>query len=216
MLRVTGFAVRERDLFPRVNRMMNSRAPFRRAAMMAVALLVVSRSTLLAQAAVSNSTSPEPTASPKSINPSDAGALGSPAPELPSVEQLDAMFKQTPLGKAADEARLHAQWRELGNRTLNQPDLVTARAQAEAARTDLEKRERLRIYYNRYFDRLSALADSQELKDFLEERRTEQIRLLAQDRVRPGSTPAALPSATATPKHKHKKHSAPPEPALPQ
>jgi hypothetical protein len=126
------------------------------------------------------------------------------------------MFKQTPLGKAADEARLHAQWRELSNRTVNESDLVAARAHAEAATTDLEKRQRLRIYYTTYYDRMRARANSQDLKDFIDARKTEKLALLAQDRVRPGSSPAAKPSPSAPPKGRHKKIRAAPEPSLPQ
>jgi hypothetical protein len=127
------------------------------------------------------------------------------------------MFKQTPLGKAADEARLHAQWRDLSNRTVNEPDLIAARTHAEAARTDLEKRQRLRAYYTTYFDRLRARADSPELKDFIDARKAEHLASLAQDRVRPGSTPAVTkPVPTASPKQKRRKLRAIPEPSLPQ
>ena len=57
------------------------------------------------------------------------------------------MFKQTSLGKAADEARLHQQWRELSNQTINDSDLRATRTHAEAAPTDLLKRQRMRAYY---------------------------------------------------------------------
>ena len=171
---------------------------------------------LLAQAAVSTSTSPQPRTDVPPANPLDQGPLASPSPQLPSVEALDQMFKQTPLGKAADEARLHAQWRELSNHTLHDADLVAARAHAEAASTDLEKRERLRAYYLTYFDRMRAKADSKELKDYLDARKAEYFSFLAQNRVRPGSSPPPVPAPAASPKQKHKKHSAAPEPSLPQ
>jgi hypothetical protein len=132
------------------------------------------------------------------------------------VQQLDEMFKQTPLGKAADEARLHKQWRELANRTMNEPDLVAARAHAETANTDLEKRQRLRAYYTTYFDRIRVRASSQELKDFVDARKADQLALLAQNHVRPGSSPSAKPAPAASPKGKHKKYRAAPEPTLPQ
>jgi hypothetical protein len=179
----------------------------------AAALMLPPTQTALGQAAVPDSTSPQPSVTPQMLpSTPDQG----PSPQLPSVEQLDEMFKQTPLGKAADEARLHAQWRALGNRTVNDPDLVVEREHAEAATTDLEKRQRLRTYYTKYFDRMRAKADSQELKDYIDARKTEQLALLAQDRVRPGSSPAATPLARASPGKKHKKNSAAPEPALPQ
>jgi hypothetical protein len=180
----------------------------------AAALIFAPAGLALGQAAVPDSTSPQPSVVPSLApsNPSDQEKL----PALPSVEQLDAMFKQTPLGKAADEARLHAQWRELRNQTVNEADLVAARASAEAATTDLEKRQRLRAYYTTYFDRMRARAASQELKDFIDARKAEQLGLLAQNRVRPGSSPAANPSPAISPKGKHKKNRAVPEPALPQ
>jgi hypothetical protein len=182
-----------------------------RIAALSALLVLASAITALAQAAV-----PTPTVSEPSPSPGSTEQDQSASPSLPSVEQLDEMFKQTPLGKAADEARLHAQWRGLSNRTLNEADLISARAHAEAASTDLEKRQRLRAYYTTYFDRMRSRANSQDLKDFIDARKTEQLALLAQDRVRPGSSPIARPSPSAPPKGKHKKLRAAPEPALPQ
>src|SRR5205823_1741774 len=77
-----------------------------------------------------------------------------PAPRIPALDELDQAFKQSSLGKAADEARLHAQWRELSNRFINDHDLVEARANAGRAKTDLEKRHRLRAYYTMFYDRM--------------------------------------------------------------
>jgi hypothetical protein len=171
-------------------------------------------SVLLAQVSVPSSGSPQPSATPSPFPsaPIEEGPAASPS--LPSVEQLDQMFKQTPLGKAADDARLHAQWRELRNLTANESDLVAARAHAEAATTDLEKRQRLRAYYTAFYDRMRARSSSQELKDFIDARKTEQLALLSQNRVRPGSSPTAGPAAT--PKGNHKKYGSGSEPPLPQ
>ncbi len=183
-----------------------------------MALLTASAAPAWAQAAVSNSTSPAQQTATPNTNEQESPAT----PGLPSVEELDQMFKETPLGKAADEARLHAEWRALSNRTEHDQDLVAMRARAEASFTDLEKRKRLRVYYGTYFDRLRGEAQSPELKDYLDARKAEQLAFLAQDRVRPGSTPTPTPGLTPTPtpspahKKKHKKHSTAPEPALPQ
>jgi hypothetical protein len=117
--------------------------------------------------------------------PAFEGPLASPAPPVPTIDQIDAMFKETSLGKAADEARLHAQWRDLANRIINDADLVAARAEANAALTDLEKRQRLRHYYTLFFDRMRAKADSPDLKTYLDQRKAEHSRLLDQPRVRP-------------------------------
>lgn len=176
---------------------------------------VASSPILLAQAAVPGASSAQSSPSP-SIPPSGP-ADQSGVPRLPSVEQLDEMFRQAPLGKTADEALLHAQWRELGNRTVNETDLVAARARAEAATTDLEKRQRLRVYYTTYYDRMRARAVSPDLKDFIDARKAEKLALLAQDRVRPGASPAtAKQSPTPSAKGKRKKYRPAPEPALPQ
>src|SRR2546428_863853 len=80
-------------------------------------------------------------------------------PELPEISQLDQTFsKPKSLGKEADELRVHVEWRQLKNRTVNDPAVQAAKAFAQAARTDLEKRNRLRDYYNIYYERMSALA----------------------------------------------------------
>ncbi|MBV9009283.1 MAG: hypothetical protein JO354_08980 [Verrucomicrobia bacterium] len=173
---------------------------------------------LLAQASAPSSTSRAPQTLPETLpaNAPDRGPLATPASQLPSVEEMDQMFKQTPLGKAADEVRLHAEWRELTNRTVNDPDLVAARAQAEASRTDLEKRERLRAYYTILFGRMRARASSDELKAYLDARKTEQLNLLAQNRVRPGSTPGPTATPASKPGRARAGNVAAPEPSLPR
>src|SRR5436305_10343582 len=101
----------------------------------------------------------EPTPSPLPPN----------GPELPEISQLDQTFsKPRSLGKEADAARVHIEWRQLKNRTVNDPQVQAAKAYAQAARTDLEKRNRLRNYYNIYYERMSALATTPEIKLALE------------------------------------------------
>ena len=65
-------------------------------------------------------------------------------PELPELKQLDDSFKPKSLGTDADKLQVHALWRQLKNRTVNDPDVQEAKKYAQAARTDLEKRKRLR------------------------------------------------------------------------
>jgi hypothetical protein len=144
----------------------------------------------------------EPTPSPVPPN----------GPELPEISQLDQAFsKPRSLGKAADEARVHVEWRQLKNRTVNDPQVQAAKAYAQAARTDLEKRNRLRNYYNVYYERMSALASTPEIKLALQALMTSHQSLLDQPRVRPsptpeGSTPTPAPSGTPKkPATKHKK-----------
>jgi hypothetical protein len=135
-------------------------------------------------------------------------------PELPELKQLDDSFKPKSLGKAADELQVHALWRQLKNRTVNDPDVQAAKRYAQAARTDLEKRNRLRNYYEIYYRRMSALATTPELKLALQALKDAHQGILAQPRVRPSPTPvpSGSPSPTPTstpfqkkPKEKHKK-----------
>jgi len=146
----------------------------------------------------------EPTPSPVPPN----------GPELPEISQLDQTFsKPRSLGKEADAARVHVEWRQLKNRTVNDPEVQAAKAYAQAARTDLEKRNRLRNYYNIYYERMSALATTPEIKLALQGLKSSHQGVLAQPRVRPTpdtSTPTPTPSGTIAPKkpadqHKKKK-----------
>jgi hypothetical protein len=144
----------------------------------------------------------EPTPSPVPPN----------GPELPEISQLDQTFsKPRSLGKEADAARVHVEWRQLKNRTVNDPKVQAAKAYAQAARTDLEKRNRLRNYYNIYYERMSALATTPEIKLALQGLKTSHQGMLAQPNVRPTpntSTPTPTPSGTPAlkkPAHKQKK-----------
>ena len=181
------------------------------------ASLLVTAASVFAQAAVSSSTNPQETATPQ-ISPTPPPTEGV-TPRIPAIDELDQAFKQSSLGKAADEARLHAQWRELSNRFINDHDLVEARANAGRAKTDLEKRHRLRAYYTMFYDRMRAQASSQELKNYIDTHKTQHLALLAQNRVRPSPAPPATPAAgkkdanaIASPKPKMRA----PEPPLPQ
>ena len=144
----------------------------------------------------------EPTPSPVPPN----------GPELPEISQLDQTFsKPRSLGTEADAARVHVEWRQLKKRTVNDPQVQAAKAYAQAARTDLEKRNRLRNYYNVYYERMSALATTPEIKLALQALKTSHQAMLAQPNVRPTpdtSTPTPTPSGTPVPKkpaHKQKK-----------
>ena len=132
-------------------------------------------------------------------------------PELPDLKKLDDSFKSKSLGKDADALQVHALWRQLKNRTVNDPEVQAAKKYAQAARTDLEKRNRLRTYYEVYYQRMSALATTPELKLALQALKAVHQGMLAQPRVRPTpdtSTPSPTPSGTPVkkkPKEKHKK-----------
>ena len=138
-------------------------------------------------------------------------------PELPELKQLDESFKPKSLGTEADALKVHVLWRELKNRTANDPAVQAAKKYAQTARTDLEKRNRLRNYYELYYQRMSALATTPELKLALQALKDSRQGMLAQPRVRPSPTPepsgTPSPTPTSTPvkkkakeKHKKKKH----------
>jgi hypothetical protein len=124
---------------------------------------------------------PSPTASRSRTIP----ALAKTAPAL---SQLDAAFQRSPLGQAAEEQRLHLEWRQLQNRTAHDPEVVAAKAATTTAKTDFEKRVRLRAYYNIYYAHMQAFASTPETKNYLEGKKAAVLEGLAQHRVR--STPA--------------------------
>jgi hypothetical protein len=131
-------------------------------------------------------------------------------PELPELKQLDQSFKPPSLGLEADGAKLRIEWRQLRNRTVNDPEVKAAKTYAQSARTDLEKRHRLREYYDIYYQRMAALAVTPEIKSTLQSLKTIHEGLLAQPRVRPtppGSpTPKPSPAKKKKPENKHKKN----------
>ena len=122
-------------------------------------------------------------------------------PNVPERAQIDEIFKQTSLGKEADERRLHIEWRQLQNQISNDADVVSAKRAAETARTDLEKRERLRDYYNLCYGRMRVLARSAEMKIALDQLMTAHLSHLTQARVRHESD-SELPTPSPTPKKK--------------
>ena len=129
-------------------------------------------------------------------------------PDVPELSKLDEAFKQTSMGKAADEYRLRIELRRLQNLVGNDGAVLAAKAAAESARTDLEKRQRLRNYYNIYCGRMRSLTSSPETQAALEKFKAEHLVLLNQPRIR-HETDGALPAPARTRKQKSKKH---PEP----
>ena len=120
-------------------------------------------------------------------------------PDIPQLPQLDEAFKPKSLGKEVDERRIHIQWRQLKNRVENDSQVRAAKAFAQAARTDLERRNRFRNYYDIYYTRMSALASSPELKVALEAQKSAHVGSLAQPRVRPSPSASPTPDASKVP-----------------
>ena len=194
----------------RIRRMLFPKMPARIFLIAALSMLLTKAA--FGQAAVSSSTHPQASATPQ-ISPTPS--IEESAPRIPEIDELDQAFKQTSLGKAADESRLRAQCRELSNRIINDPELVAARTKADKMKTDLAKRQQLRLYYTMFYDRMRAQAASPELKNYIDTRKTQHLGSTAQNRVRPSPGPAATPKAR--PKVEAPKVKATvPEPPLPQ
>ena len=155
----------------------------------------------------------QPTVDLQSGNDQAAVPAATPSnpPDVPELSKLDEAFKQSSLGKAADEYRLRIELRRLQNLVGNDSAILAARAAAESARTDLEKRQRLRDYYNIYYGRMRSLTSSPETQAALEKFKAEHLVLLNQPTVR-HETDGALPAPVRQRKQKSKKHSVNPEP----
>jgi len=111
------------------------------------------------------------------------------AKTAPALAELDAAFQKSPLAKAAEEQRLHLEWRQLQNQTTRDPEVVAAREAPTKTKTDREKRAGLRAYYDVYYAHMQALASSPEVKAYLDGKKAAALGSLAQTRVRPTLTP---------------------------
>ncbi len=120
-----------------------------------------------------------------SVEPAMPAPLPSRPPDVPELSRLDEAFKRTSIGKAADESRRRVEIRKLQNRVSNDEEIGTARRSAEAARTDLEKRERLREYYDLYYGKMRRLASDDDTRKALDDVKAAHVKLLEQPRVRP-------------------------------
>ncbi len=120
---------------------------------------------------------------PNSLPGPDAGSLPQ-IPAAPELQLLNSLFKQSSLGKAADEHRLHVQLAELETLTRNEEDLHELKRFAFAARTDLKRRHRLRAYYEMYYRKLRTHAATPELRDYVDAQAASHELILLQPRVR--------------------------------
>ena len=144
-------------------------------------------------------------ATPDARSIESATLAPSPSPDVPELSRLDEAFKRTSIGKAADEFRQRLAIRKLQNRVNNDADVMAAERSADSAGTDLEKRERLRAYYELSYGRMRRLAPDEGTRKALDEMKTAHIKLLEQPRVRP-IPGEPLPTVPKTEKsHKPKK-----------
>ena len=133
--------------------------------------------------------SPNAPVEPASIIPPNTlpapGPTSLPAiPASPELKQLNELFKRSSLGKIADEHRLHVQMSALQIQIRNDADLQELKAAALEAPTDLERRHGFRRYYELYYRKLVARADSPELRDYLKAQEAAQELTLLQPRTR--------------------------------
>jgi hypothetical protein len=140
---------------------------------------------------------------PMTVEPSPLVPNTSPTPRktLPSNSELDTAFQHSSLGQAAEEQRLHLEWRKLKNRASLDPEVIAAKKAIDSARprTDLEKRNLMRTYYKVFYAHILALAETPEIKPYLEQKKKEALNSLAQPTLRPDPTPTPAPSPSATP-----------------
>jgi hypothetical protein len=155
-----------------------------------------------APATMANSNAPPATPSPSATAPIEPPSLIPenilPAPNAlpktpstPDLEALNAFFKQTSLGKQADEQRLHLETAKLEVQIRNDPELHRLRQEAMRQRTDLDRRRRLRAYYQTYYQKLRDLATTPELKAHINAEEAGAELNLLQPRVRHETDEAA-------------------------
>jgi hypothetical protein len=133
---------------------------------------------------------------PMEVEPSPLvpNTSATPKKTMPSISELDTAFQHSSLGQAVEEQRLHLEWRKLKNRASLDPDVIAAKKSIDSARTDVDKRNLMRAYYKTYYARMQALAEAPDVKAYLEQKKNEALKGLAQPNVRPEPTPR--PSAT--------------------
>ena len=116
-----------------------------------------------------------------------------PKKSIPTIQELDSAFQHSSLGAAVEEQRLHLEWRKLQNRASDDPEVVAAKKAIDRARTDVEKRELMRAYYKVFYAHMQALAETPEIKAYLEQKKNAAIGSLAQPHIRPEPTPHPSP-----------------------
>src|SRR5436190_2400735 len=114
---------------------------------------------------------------PMTVEPSPLVPNTSPTPKkiLPSIQELDTAFQHSSLGAAVEEQRLHLEWRKLQNRVSQDAAVMAAKKAINEARTDPEKRDLARAYYKIFYGRMLALAETPEVKAYVEQKKKDAI-----------------------------------------
>ncbi|HSV62361.1 MAG TPA: hypothetical protein VLH83_03370 [Chthoniobacterales bacterium] len=179
---------------------------------MRLSLLLVTATALVARLAIgqepplpeaTSTPAPSPSARPQlnipdipiEVEPTPLVPNSSPAPKksLPSIQELDTAFQHSSLGAAVEEQRLHLEWRKLQNRVSQDPEVIAAKKAIARGLTDPEKRDLTRAYYKIFYGRMLALAETPEVKAYLEQKKKDAINGLAQPHLRPEPTPSSSP-----------------------
>lgn len=135
---------------------------------------------------------------PPDLLPPPSATPPVPPPDPPSIKELDESLKPKPRSAAAENYRLHIEWRKIRNQVQNDAKVKAALAEAEKAPTDLEKRKLLARYYQVFYARAAAIAPA-ELRNYLNDRKREALNSLPQPRVRPETTKLVPPPPTPVP-----------------
>jgi hypothetical protein len=125
--------------------------------------------------------------------PLEPNASATPKKAMPTIQELDTAFQHSSLGAAVEEQRLHLEWRKLQNRASDDQEVAAAKKAIDRARTDVEKRELMRAYYRVFYAHMQALAETPEIKAYLEQKKNAAIGGLAQPHIRPEPTPRPSP-----------------------
>jgi hypothetical protein len=161
---------------------------------------------------------PIPVPSVPQLIPDEVLPAAAPRPSPPGLPQLDEAFKDKPLSAIAADQNARREWRTLRNAVANDPAAKAAYADAERARTDLEKRKLLRRYYEILYGKMMARATSPAMKSYLNDRKNEHLNTLPQPHVRPETAPkpaSSPPQTSAQPQVTPSPSPQPTAPALP-
>ena len=130
---------------------------------------------------------------PVEPSPLVPNTAATPKKNVPSIQELDTAFQHSSLGAAVEEQKLHLEWRKLQNRASQDAAVMAAKKAINEARTDPEKRDLARAYYKIFYGRMLALAETPEVKAYVEQKKKEAINSLSQPHLRPEPTPRPSP-----------------------
>jgi hypothetical protein len=114
-----------------------------------------------------------------------------PKKSVPSITELDSAFQHSSLGQVVEQQKLQVEWRKLKNRAGQETEVVAAKNAIATGRTDIEKRDLRRAYYKLFYGRMQAMAETPEVRAYIEQQKKQILDSLEQPHVRP--KPSARP-----------------------